>query len=135
MGEVAGVVDVSVVTVYQTIRRWRRVYRRRVKVGASKGASGIPSWWIAGTWRRIGPSGRHRARDQKRPGNGAVHVLKVTDAHSLSEHLVTPDAFDTDRGAGRYAAVCGAMVLTASMVTEERDYCRACLRWRVGRCR
>lgn len=132
--EVAGLVNVSVATIHQTIRRLRRVHRRRGKVSASQGAWRIPGWWSKGTWRRRCPSGLHRLSDQKRPVNGAVLVLKVTDALSLSQHLVTLDAFHTGRSAGRYAAVCGATLLVASMTTEERGYCRACLRWRSGQC-
>lgn len=63
----------------------------------------------------------------------AVSVLTMTDARTGDAHLVTEDAMLTGRQAGRYASVCGAEVLPASLTTAERGYCRSCAQWRAAR--
>jgi hypothetical protein len=60
-----------------------------------------------------------------------VLVVPVTDADGLM-HLVTDAAMSLGRGAGRYRAMCGANVLTASLTTPERGYCRSCREARRG---
>jgi len=56
----------------------------------------------------------------------------VTDTAGTA-HLVTDDAMAAGRAAGCYLAVCGAVVLAASLTTPESGHCRACRRWRAGR--
>ena len=54
-------------------------------------------------------------------------VVTVTDARTGDEHLVTDDAIAAGLRAGRYHAVCGEMVLAASLTTEPAHHCRTCL--------
>ena len=65
---------------------------------------------------------------------GSILVQSMVDAVTLTEHLIDLDAITAARSRGRYAALCGAEVLAASMTTEERDFCRNCMRWQVDRC-
>jgi hypothetical protein len=58
-------------------------------------------------------------------------VVPVTDADGLM-HLVTDAAMTSGRSAGRYRAVCGTVVFTASLTTPERRLCSAC--WDTVRC-
>jgi len=62
-----------------------------------------------------------------------VQVIAVTDASTHRAHLVTDDAVVAGRHAGRYRAVCGELVLAASLTTPERGCCRACAQWRAAR--
>lgn len=55
-----------------------------------------------------------------------VLVVPVTDAGGLM-HLASDAAMHAGRRSGRYTALCSASVLTASLTTPERRYCRACL--------
>jgi hypothetical protein len=51
----------------------------------------------------------------------------MTDAPALRTHLVTDDAFAAGHAhAGRYVAVCGVVVLSASLTTPETSYCACC---------
>lgn len=43
------------------------------------------------------------------------HVCALVDARTDRTHLVRDDAVVTGRAAGRYVAVCGAVVLAASL--------------------
>lgn len=55
------------------------------------------------------------------------HVIEMTDARTLRAHLVTDDAFAAGRAdAGRYVAVCGVVVLPASLTTPDTSYCASC---------
>lgn len=62
-----------------------------------------------------------------------VRITTVTDARTATAHLVTDDAAAAGRSAGRYRAVCGELVLAASLTTPERRSCRACVQWRAAR--
>jgi hypothetical protein len=52
-------------------------------------------------------------------------LLAVTDADGIA-HLVTDAAMAAGRRAGRYAAVCGAEVIAASLTAPEFSRCRGC---------
>jgi hypothetical protein len=62
-----------------------------------------------------------------------VQVTTMTDARTSRAHLVTDDAAAAGRRIGHYRAVCGELVLAASLTTPERGSCRACMQWRAGR--
>jgi hypothetical protein len=57
--------------------------------------------------------------------------LTVTDVAGV-EHLVTDAAMAAGRRAGRYAAVCGAEVIAASLTAPESSRCRRCRTVRGG---
>ena len=63
-----------------------------------------------------------------------VLVISMVDAQTLTEHLIDLDTVTAVRHQGRYIALCGTEVLAASMTTEERDFCRDCIRCQVDRC-
>ena len=54
-------------------------------------------------------------------------------ARTVRAHLVTDDAAVAGRRTRHYRAVCGELVLAASLITPERGSCRACLQWRQRR--
>lgn len=56
---------------------------------------------------------------------GRMLFLPMTNATG-GAHLVTEEAAVTGRRAGRYVALCGAVVLAASLTTPERRYCVRC---------
>ena len=60
-------------------------------------------------------------------------LYAVTDAPTLGAHLVAEDAILAGRRAGRYRAVCGSVVLAASLTAEEHGHCKKCARWWQGR--
>ncbi|MGQ0776520.1 MAG: hypothetical protein ACT4NY_19190 [Pseudonocardiales bacterium] len=64
----------------------------------------------------------------------AILVQTMVDAQTLTEHLIALDGIAEARQQGRYTALCGVEVLAASMTTEERGYCRKCIRRQVARC-
>ena len=107
ISDVMGAAGILLRRVPRPIRRWRRAEDDRPR------------------------RGRHRAA---RRGVGSVPVTKhavfsVTDAHTGCEHLVTEDAIGVGRRSGRYAGVCGADVLAASLTAPGRGYCRSCAGW------
>lgn len=57
------------------------------------------------------------------------HVVALVDARTGRTHLVRDDAVVAGRGAGRYVAVCEAVVLAASLTTPADTYCRRCADW------
>lgn len=65
---------------------------------------------------------------------GTVLVQTMVDARTLIEHLIDLDGIAECRHQGTYFALCGVEVLAASMTTEERGFCRECLRKQVDRC-
>lgn len=56
----------------------------------------------------------------------------VTDAGTLSAHLVSEGALASGRRAGRFQAVCGDTVLAASLTAQERTHCQMCAHLRTG---
>ncbi|MGQ0777150.1 MAG: hypothetical protein ACT4NY_22505 [Pseudonocardiales bacterium] len=66
--------------------------------------------------------------------SSAVLAQSMFDSRTLIEHLIDLDVMTAARSRGCYIALCGADVLAASMATEERDFCRPCLRRQVDRC-
>lgn len=75
---------------------------------------------------------RRFARGRVVSGAAVVMPLRypVTDAGTLSAHLVSEDALIAGRRAGRFWAVCGEIVLAASLTAQERAHCRSCVRLR-----
>ncbi len=53
-------------------------------------------------------------------------LTAVTDARTHRAHLVTDDASAAGRPSGRYKALCGAIVLAASLTTPDRGQCDTC---------
>lgn len=64
----------------------------------------------------------------------AVLVQSMVDTQTLIEHLIDLDGITECRHQGRYLALCDVEILAASMHTEERGFCRECLRRQVDRC-
>jgi hypothetical protein len=54
-------------------------------------------------------------------------LVAVTDTSGVV-HLVTDEAMAAGRAAGRYWAICGYPVLSASLTAPERQRCSLCLR-------
>lgn len=70
-------------------------------------------------------SGRHSAGRpvwQLVAAHHAVRPLRVTDARTYVEHLVT----DEHQHEGRYRALCGARVLAASLTAGSIRRCSPC---------
>ncbi|MGH3798139.1 MAG: hypothetical protein ACRDSP_25085 [Pseudonocardiaceae bacterium] len=62
----------------------------------------------------------------------AQRLLTVTDTQGIA-HLVTDESMATGHRAGRFLAVCGQRVLTASLTTPQRGCCRVCAQRRTAR--
>jgi hypothetical protein len=61
----------------------------------------------------------------------APRVIAMTDARTYRAHLVTDAAAAAGRAdRGCYVAVCGTVVLAASLTTPDTSFCSACARWR-----
>jgi hypothetical protein len=54
--------------------------------------------------------------------------IRIVDARTSMEHLITDESVAAHRHAGRYLAVCGAQVLAASLTAPQRSRCPACTR-------
>jgi hypothetical protein len=59
-----------------------------------------------------------------------VPVFAMTDAPTRCAHFVTDEAAAAGRPRGRYVAICGRVVLAASLTTPETSYCGSCVYWR-----
>ncbi|MGH3908913.1 MAG: hypothetical protein ACRDTE_32730, partial [Pseudonocardiaceae bacterium] len=78
---------------------------------------------------RTGPAKRHHRRPRVTGVEvGEQLLIEVTDAHTGDAHLVTDDAVRADRHTGSYAALCGDIVLAASLTAPEEGHCRRCAR-------
>lgn len=56
-------------------------------------------------------------------------VIEMTDARTHRAHLVTDEAAAAGRAdAGSYVAVCGVVVLAASLTNPDTSYCSDCRR-------
>jgi len=62
-----------------------------------------------------------------------VRVIKVTDSRTGQAHRVTEDAAVMGQRPGCYRAVCGELVLAASLTIPERGSCRGCQQWWAAR--
>jgi hypothetical protein len=51
--------------------------------------------------------------------------MRMVDARTSMEHLITDESVVAHRHAGRYLAVCGAQVLAASLIAPQRSRCPA----------
>jgi hypothetical protein len=77
-----------------------------------------------------------RHRKQRRSATGAgvtaetVPVFAMTDARTQCAHFVTEEAAAAGRAVGRYVAICGRVVLAASLTAPETSYCGSCVYWR-----
>jgi hypothetical protein len=54
--------------------------------------------------------------------------IRIVEARTSMEHLITDESAVAHRHAGRYLAVCGAQVLAASLAAPERRLCLMCQR-------
>ena len=76
-------------------------------------------------------AGRH----SKRAGGAHVRIpaqrgprpLRITDARTHVEHLVTDESLAAHRHTGRYPALCGTEVLAASLTDPGRGRCPGCV--------
>jgi hypothetical protein len=78
-------------------------------------------------------SGRHRHQahpvDVQIPQQQRrLRPVRIIDARTRVEHLVTDELVAAHRHAGRYPALCGIQVLAASMVEPGRGRCAQCAR-------
>lgn len=77
---------------------------------------------------------RHRLRGRATTSAGVAvdtsPAIAMTDARSRRAHLVTDAAVAAGRAdAGRYVAVCGTVMLPASLTTPETGHCASCAYW------
>jgi hypothetical protein len=72
-------------------------------------------------------AGKHRrgAAHRPAPARGPRHI-GIVDARTHIQHLITHEVAAEYRHAGRYLALCGSMVLAASLTTPERRRCQMC---------
>lgn len=56
-------------------------------------------------------------------------LVRITDAHTHVEHLVSDESVAAHRHAGHYPALCGMKVLAASLTDPGRGWCRECKAW------
>ncbi|MGH3766619.1 MAG: hypothetical protein ACRDS0_16905 [Pseudonocardiaceae bacterium] len=86
---------------------------------------------MAGRHRRVAP--RRGTRRQAAPVASAPPTpmaIEMTDGHTNLTHHVTDEAMAQGRRAGgRYRAICGARVLSASLATPAEQRCRTCTMW------
>ncbi|MGH3853747.1 MAG: hypothetical protein ACRDR6_09640 [Pseudonocardiaceae bacterium] len=59
-----------------------------------------------------------------------VAVFAMTDANTRAAHFVADEDVTAGRAVGRYVAICGRLVIAASLTTPETSYCDSCLYWR-----
>ncbi|MBV9730812.1 MAG: hypothetical protein JO309_15680 [Pseudonocardiales bacterium] len=81
-------------------------------------------------------SGKHHQPPWWRRGRGAGHQAPAGLRRSLTEmvdgagwaHLLTTEAFEAGlrEGAGRYEALCGRRIISASLAARRISYCRPC---------
>jgi hypothetical protein len=74
--------------------------------------------------------GRHR-RGAAHPPMPSAHQhrpIRIVDARTSMEHLITDESVVAHRHADRYLAVCGAQVLAASLTAPQRSRCPVCTR-------
>jgi hypothetical protein len=77
---------------------------------------------------RGGRTGRHRRGSDVLRTSRHRRYVPLVDARTLTEHLLTDDAVAAGRlPAGRYVALCGLVILPASLTVGERDRCRECM--------
>jgi hypothetical protein len=84
------------------------------------------SWSV----RRHRAEGRHR-RGATHPPMPSAHQhrpIRIVDARTSMEHLITDESVTAHHPAGRYLAVCGAQVLAASLTAPQRSRCPVCTR-------
>ncbi|MGH9302261.1 MAG: hypothetical protein ACRD0E_10300, partial [Acidimicrobiales bacterium] len=58
-------------------------------------------------------------------------VFPLVDGRTGGVHWVASDAVDAGRRGGRYRAVCGVVVLAASLAAPVEAYCGSCVKWAV----
>jgi hypothetical protein len=77
---------------------------------------------------------RHRKQRCSATGENVatetVPVFAMTDADTFCAHFVTEQDAAAGRAAGRYVAICGRVVVAASLTTSETSYCGSCVYWR-----
>jgi hypothetical protein len=57
-------------------------------------------------------------------------AIEMTDSRTNVTHHVTEEAMaDGRRAGGRYRAICGARVLSASLTAPVRRRCQTCAMW------
>ncbi|MGH3832248.1 MAG: hypothetical protein ACRDRS_17680 [Pseudonocardiaceae bacterium] len=77
---------------------------------------------------------RHRQQRRSATGDGVstatVAVFAMTDANTRAAHFVADEDVTAGLAVGRYVAICGRVVIAASLTTPETSYCDPCLYWR-----
>lgn len=78
------------------------------------------------------PRHRKQRRSATREGvaTETVPVFAMTDADTFCAHFVTEQDAAAGCAAGRYVAICGRVVIAASLATPETSYCGSCVYWR-----
>jgi hypothetical protein len=94
---------------------------------AEKNPRACPVSWSV---RHHRAEGRHRRGAAHRPIPSAHQhrPIRIVDARTSMEHLITDESAVAYRHAGRYLALCGAQVLAASLTAPQRSRCPACTR-------
>lgn len=85
---------------------------------------------MAGRHRRVAAPGLRRRAALVATAPPRPVVIEVTDGPTNVTHQVTDEAMaEGRRVGGRYRAICGARVLSASLATPVRRRCPTCARW------
>jgi hypothetical protein len=72
--------------------------------------------------------GKHRLKHRRAEHTARHRTVEVIDAHTLTTHVLTNDAFAAGRlPKGSYTALCGQDVLPASLVEPGRGRCASCV--------
>jgi hypothetical protein len=77
-------------------------------------------------------AGRHRTTGRRAnspaPPQPAIKMIDMTDGPTGVTHRVTDDSMTAiHRAEGRYPAVCGVMVQSASLTDPGRSRCTSCM--------
>jgi hypothetical protein len=76
-------------------------------------------------------TGKHRrqAAHASIPAQPGPRPLRIIDAQTHVEHLMTGESAIAHRRSGRYIALCGVQVLAANLAATERGRCPRCATW------
>jgi hypothetical protein len=87
---------------------------------------------MAGRHRRVASlRGSRRCAASVASALPAPMAIEMTDGYTNVTHQVTDEAMAEGRRAGgRYRAICGARVLSASLAAPVQGHCPRCAMWR-----
>jgi hypothetical protein len=73
-------------------------------------------------------TGKHRLKSRRTEHTARHRAIELVDARTLTAHLLTDAAIAAGRLAkGRYVAICGQDVLSASLAESGRGRCSSCV--------